>query len=162
MKTTGREEATRQPRSKLERQIQKTWACVLGVEEAIIGLDDNFFQLGGDSIAAMKVVAEARKAGVGLTVADIFRCPTLEQVAAQAHDLVQSSPEVVAPFSLLDGSSNISSLLRDISLQFHIETSIIEDAYRCTALQEVFCPCREYNQATILNKVSWSCRLTSN
>ncbi len=54
---------------------------VLNIDLASIGLDDDFFQLGGDSIAAMRVVGEARKLRVVLSVAAIFRQPTLRHLA---------------------------------------------------------------------------------
>ncbi|KAI0399423.1 hypothetical protein F4802DRAFT_612185 [Xylaria palmicola] len=75
------------PTSKSERQIQGIWAKVLNVELDSIGVNDSFFQLGGNSIAAMKVVAEAREAGLQIVVADIFRCPKLGQLAEQASAL---------------------------------------------------------------------------
>ena len=80
MQTAGRG-TKRQPTTQVERQMQTIWAQVLNIDPATIGLDDSFFQLGGDSIAAMKVVGEARKVGVELAVADIFRHPTLEHIA---------------------------------------------------------------------------------
>ena len=80
MQTAGRG-TKRQPTTQVEQQMQRIWAQVLNIDPATIGLDDSFFQLGGDSIAAMKVVSEARKVGVELAVADIFRHPRLEHVA---------------------------------------------------------------------------------
>jgi aryl carrier-like protein len=56
-----------------ERQLQRLWAQVLHLEPDSIGVDDHFFRLGGDSITAMKFVGEARKAGIPLAVADVFR-----------------------------------------------------------------------------------------
>ncbi len=69
-------------------------------------MDDGFFQIGGDSLAAMKVVSEARKAaGLTLTVADIFRCPTLRDVARQAVSVDNSVSGSVIPRTELDGPS---------------------------------------------------------
>jgi len=61
----------RQPSTEKEKTLQQLWARVLNIELDSIGLDDSFFQLGGDSIAAMKLVAEARQIGLHLVVADI-------------------------------------------------------------------------------------------
>jgi SAM-dependent methyltransferase len=47
--------------SEAEQRMQQLWARVLGIEPESIRLDDSFFRLGGDSIAAMKLVA--RRAG---------------------------------------------------------------------------------------------------
>ncbi|KAM6484704.1 hypothetical protein HDV62DRAFT_404496 [Trichoderma sp. SZMC 28011] len=61
-----------QPSTEAERQLQSIWAKVLAIEPSTVGLDDNFFLLGGSSIAAMKVSGEARKNGIELRIADIF------------------------------------------------------------------------------------------
>jgi len=73
----ARQRPKRQPRSESERQMQKIWARVLKLEVASIGMDDNFFDLGGDSITVMAVVAEARKVGLHLTATELFRHPSL-------------------------------------------------------------------------------------
>ncbi|KAI0568723.1 EntF Non-ribosomal peptide synthetase module protein, partial [Pyrenophora tritici-repentis] len=67
----------RQPATEAEQTMQQLWAHVLDIEQGSIGLDDSFFRLGGDSITAMKLVAEARKQSVHLTVASIFQHPRL-------------------------------------------------------------------------------------
>ncbi|KAG9375543.1 hypothetical protein A1F94_013893 [Pyrenophora tritici-repentis] len=56
----------RQPSTDKEKAMQQLWAQVLNIDADSIGLDDSFFRLGGDSIAAMKLVAEARKQNVHL------------------------------------------------------------------------------------------------
>ncbi|KAK1916806.1 hypothetical protein P3342_004361 [Pyrenophora teres f. teres] len=61
-----------QPSTPAERAMQQLWAGVLAIAPDSIGLDDSFFRLGGDSIVAMKLVGEARRAGMHLTVADIW------------------------------------------------------------------------------------------
>ena len=85
-RTAGRG-PVRQPVSEVERQIRKIWGQVLNIEPALIGLDDSFFDLGGDSIQAMKVVSEARKAGIELKVLDVFFQPELHKVVRQARTL---------------------------------------------------------------------------
>ncbi|KAF2098826.1 acetyl-CoA synthetase-like protein, partial [Rhizodiscina lignyota] len=50
----------------LERRLQGFWADVLGLGADSIGTQDNFFQLGGDSIAAMRLVSMARANGLDL------------------------------------------------------------------------------------------------
>ncbi|KAI0568548.1 PP-binding domain-containing protein, partial [Pyrenophora tritici-repentis] len=57
----------RQPTTAMEQALQQLWAQVLGIDADTIGLDDSFFRLGGDSIAAIKLVAKARKQGIQLT-----------------------------------------------------------------------------------------------
>ncbi|MDI1486221.1 MAG: Non-ribosomal peptide synthetase [Ramalina farinacea] len=81
---TSRQGPKQQPRSEVEQQMQGLWAQALAIEPATIGLDDTFFRLGGNSITAMKVVGKAREVGLQLTVADIFCCPSLQDIASQA------------------------------------------------------------------------------
>ena len=68
-----REEARgekREASSEQERQMQEVWKEVLGVEE--VGVDENFFELGGDSILSLQVVARARGEGVRVTPKQVF------------------------------------------------------------------------------------------
>jgi amino acid adenylation domain-containing protein len=78
-RTTGREPVQQQI-SEAEGQIRNIWGEVLGIEPDTIALDDSFFHVGGDSIAAMNFVGRARQAGLELTVAHIFRYPRLQDL----------------------------------------------------------------------------------
>ncbi|CAE7002873.1 Nonribosomal peptide synthetase 3 [Pyrenophora teres f. teres] len=89
---TSRQGRKRQPTTPAERAMQQLWAGVLAIAPDSIGLDDSFFRLGGDSIAAMKLVGEARRAGIQLTVADLFRNPRLDQLTAAATASTHASP----------------------------------------------------------------------
>ncbi|MEV5427836.1 non-ribosomal peptide synthase/polyketide synthase [Streptomyces sp. NPDC052701] len=72
--------AYRAPRTGPERVLAAVWAELLGVER--VGVDDNFFMLGGDSILSIQVVSRARAAGLALTPRDLFRHPTIAALAA--------------------------------------------------------------------------------
>ncbi|KAM5469141.1 NRPS cluster protein [Microsporum audouinii] len=74
-------QARRVPSSARERKLQQLWSSILKVDGSQIGLDDSFFRLGGDSVSAMRLVTSARKAGINLTVADIFRHPHIDEQA---------------------------------------------------------------------------------
>ncbi|CAE7221608.1 destruxin synthetase, partial [Pyrenophora teres f. teres] len=89
---TSRQGQKRQPTTPAERAMQQLWAGVLAIAPDSIGLDDSFFRLGGDSIAAMKLVGEVRRAGIQLTVADLFRNPRLDQLTAAATASTHASP----------------------------------------------------------------------
>ncbi|UJO16346.1 Peramine synthetase ppzA [Fulvia fulva] len=55
-----------------EEDVRRIWASALRIEPATIGRNDRFFDIGGDSITAMKVVLGARECGLRLTVRDVF------------------------------------------------------------------------------------------
>ena len=90
------------PGNLVEEVLATIWAEVLGVDQ--VGAADNFFQLGGDSILSITVLAKARERGFALSPQDFFRVPTLgdmarELMSASAPDLTSAGP--VPPFSLL-------------------------------------------------------------
>ncbi|KAK5988006.1 Nonribosomal peptide synthetase dtxS1 [Cladobotryum mycophilum] len=126
----------RQPQTHAERQLQSIWSQILGLELSSIGLDDNFFQLGGDSIAAMRVANDARKAGIQLAVADIFRYPTLHQTAQQSVQVKGGSSEVIKPFSILQNCPDIALLIKKVSIRYQLDAVTVQDIYPCTPLQE--------------------------
>jgi amino acid adenylation domain-containing protein/non-ribosomal peptide synthase protein (TIGR01720 family) len=70
------------PSTESEMLLQRIWARVLNKDAASIGIHNNFFRLGGDSISAMQVTSRCSAAGVSVTVADIFRHKTISQLAA--------------------------------------------------------------------------------
>ncbi|MFE3648649.1 amino acid adenylation domain-containing protein [Streptomyces sp. NPDC059152] len=63
------------PRNAVEETLAAVWAEVLDVER--VGVHDNFFTLGGDSIAGLQAAVRARKAGLRLASKDLFRLQTI-------------------------------------------------------------------------------------
>ncbi|KAK2746149.1 NRPS [Onygenales sp. PD_40] len=88
----------RQPGTKKGRKMQKLWSKVLKLPEASIGALDDFFELGGNSIIAMKLAASAHAAGLSVSVADIFGYPRLDDISDIAEDskVVQIVPRTVS------------------------------------------------------------------
>jgi amino acid adenylation domain-containing protein/non-ribosomal peptide synthase protein (TIGR01720 family) len=72
------------PRSEVEQTLVTIWQQVLGTQTPI-GIYDNFFALGGDSILSMQIVGRARQAGIGkLTAKQLFQHQTIAQLATIA------------------------------------------------------------------------------
>ncbi len=68
------------PLHQTEEVVRRIWREVLRKDE--IGPDDNFFDLGGDSLRAAQVIARTRElTGAGLTLAQVFAFPTIAQMA---------------------------------------------------------------------------------
>ncbi|WP_330286293.1 amino acid adenylation domain-containing protein [Streptomyces sp. NBC_00576] len=72
----------RAPGSELEKALCGVFAEVLGLDE--IGVDDDFFALGGDSIMAMQLVSRARAVGVRITPRLVLRHRTVAALAEVA------------------------------------------------------------------------------
>jgi non-ribosomal peptide synthase protein (TIGR01720 family) len=68
------------PRDAVERALAEIWAGVLGTDR--IGVHDNFFEIGGDSILSIQVVARANRAGLALTPDQLFQHQTVAALAA--------------------------------------------------------------------------------
>ncbi|WP_405655597.1 non-ribosomal peptide synthase/polyketide synthase [Streptomyces sp. RK9] len=90
------------PRPGAEECLAAIWAEVLGAER--IGARDNFFALGGDSILSIQIVSRARRAGLALTTKDVFRSPTVAELAlcataADPAEVLGADPPAQAPLT---------------------------------------------------------------
>lgn len=77
----------------LESRLQEIWMSVLGLPR--VGLHDNFFALGGDSIVSLQVVARAKRAGIDITNRQMFEHQTIAALAAVATNRNGSSPRPI-------------------------------------------------------------------
>ena len=126
----------RPPTTETEKSLAGLWETVLGMDTASIALDDNFFVLGGDSVSAMKMVAAARQKQIGLSVLDIFRQPSLSEMAKSCAFRDDEDDEEIEPFSLVANLESLDQLTGEIVQQCRVDKEQIADAYPCTALQE--------------------------
>ncbi|MGB3438459.1 MAG: amino acid adenylation domain-containing protein, partial [Actinophytocola sp.] len=107
----------------LERTLADIWRSVLGVD--LVGVGDNFFALGGDSIKFIAVLAAARAAGLDFTFQELFANPSIaELVAVVAHR---------DPGAATDAPARPFTLLADADRALLPEDAI--DAYPMSALQ---------------------------
>jgi non-ribosomal peptide synthase protein (TIGR01720 family) len=72
----------RPPRTPQEALLARLFAEVLGLPS--IGVDDRFFDLGGDSIRSLQLVSRARAEGLSITARDVFRYQTIESLISEA------------------------------------------------------------------------------
>ncbi len=93
------------PRNKLEESLCGIWQGVLGLKR--VGVHDNFFRIGGDSILSIQLVFSLRKAKLNVPTKAIFDTPTVAQLASylsgsQVNDLVQAESGLLSgQFDLL-------------------------------------------------------------
>ena len=83
----------RAPRTPQEALLCELFAEVLGL--ARVGVEDNFFALGGDSIVSIQLVSRARRAGLSITPRAVFQHQTVAALAAVAG----AAAELVSPAS---------------------------------------------------------------
>ncbi|MFM0502678.1 amino acid adenylation domain-containing protein [Paraburkholderia caffeinilytica] len=73
------------PRGATEIALAQIWADVIGLQLHEIGRSQNFFEVGGDSILGLRVVAKARKAELSITPKQLFQRLTLAELAERAE-----------------------------------------------------------------------------
>jgi acyl-coenzyme A synthetase/AMP-(fatty) acid ligase/aryl carrier-like protein len=95
--------APRAPGSTAEQTLCEVFTQVLGVEQA--GIDDGFFELGGDSIIAIQLVARARGRGLAITPREVFQHRTVASLATVARPV---DPEADAPCPAADDEPMVS------------------------------------------------------
>ncbi|HEX9981849.1 MAG TPA: amino acid adenylation domain-containing protein, partial [Thermoanaerobaculia bacterium] len=90
------------PVNPVEAQLAAIWAQLLKLER--VGIHDNFFAIGGDSILSIQAVSRANQAGIAITTRQLFEHQTVAALAAHAsngvtHEMPQG--EVTGGVSLL-------------------------------------------------------------
>ncbi|MEX2964149.1 amino acid adenylation domain-containing protein [Microbulbifer sp. TYP-18] len=118
------------PATDTEARLLALWQEKL--ERDNIGVEDNYFVLGGDSIRSIALVAEANAAGLTFAITDLFEHPTVRSLAA-AIDAGGATGvdegEAIAPFSLLSESERSA-------LEEHTALSTLEDAFPLSMMQQ--------------------------
>lgn len=139
LRGSGSETTKRLPTTDREAKLQHIWAQLLNIDPARIGLDDNFFRLGGDSIMAMNLVADVRRSGLMLSVATVFQNPKLCDLVEHLTE-VQFEDEggLIKPFALMPNhqDTGIDDTKLELAQLCHVDATSVEDAYPCTPLQE--------------------------
>lgn len=120
------------PQSETERIMCKLWKEILNIgDEASLTASDNFFHLGGDSIAVIRLIAGARKIGLSISSSQIFKTPRLGSIASCAKFTTDTRALSIAPFALPAGME-----LEEVASLCKVQVANIEDVYASTALQE--------------------------
>jgi amino acid adenylation domain-containing protein len=110
------------PTTTMEQSLAEIWSEVLGVQE--IGIDDNFFDLGGDSLRSVQVIAQAEERGLNIELQQLFQWQTIRELVAQISIQETASESLPAqPFSLISEQDRLK-----------LPTDL-EDAYPLARLQ---------------------------
>jgi non-ribosomal peptide synthase protein (TIGR01720 family) len=108
----------------VEQLLADVWCEVLGLDR--VGVHDNFFDLGGDSILAIRIVSRVRRVGLSLKPRHVFECQTIDELAlvvGASGSAAEAEPEAVGAVPLtpvqawffdqmLDNSSHFNQAFR--------------------------------------------------
>jgi amino acid adenylation domain-containing protein/non-ribosomal peptide synthase protein (TIGR01720 family) len=75
------------PRTGTEAVLARIWEDLLDLEQ--VGIEDNFFDLGGDSLLALRCIIQANRSGIGLAPNSIFRYQTIAELAFAAGEAAE-------------------------------------------------------------------------
>ncbi|MFE6829172.1 phosphopantetheine-binding protein, partial [Streptomyces sp. NPDC057690] len=104
--TTPQQPVTRkEPRDAVETALVELFSEVL--PERAVGIEDSFFDLGGDSLLAMRVMARVRRAfGVDLRVGALLEAPSVAELAVAVVEALLSEADPDQLESLLTGQED--------------------------------------------------------
>jgi amino acid adenylation domain-containing protein/non-ribosomal peptide synthase protein (TIGR01720 family) len=112
------------PQTEQEEKLIAVWEAVLGREQ--IGSKDNFFDLGGNSINSIQIVARLKQTGYVLTIKDVLLYPVVEDLARR-----------MAPLTRLPDQNAVTGIIPLSPIQHHFFNTPFEQRHH-------------YNQAVLL------------
>lgn len=146
------EEAFIPPRNAVEEALAAVWSAVLGVER--VGVNDNYFGLGGDSILSIRVRARAREKGLDFSLQQLFQHQTIRGLAA--HTKTVSSE----PASGDQSARGAATRLRLLTERDRARVpDYVEDAYQLSELQAGMVFHSEYSADYLTYVTSFHLRL---
>jgi non-ribosomal peptide synthase protein (TIGR01720 family) len=112
------------PATDVEQQLGEIWSELLRLNQ--VGIHDNFFALGGDSILAIQVIGRARQRGLRLHPHQIFQFQTIRELAAH----VEVGARAQAEQGLIEGETILAPIQRwffeqDFSEAHHWNQSVV-------------------------------------
>ena len=90
-----------------ESVMAQVWSDVLGIKE--VGIKDNYFALGGDSIKAIQIISKLRDKGININVKDILVYQTIEDIILNV-DIREETKEYEQ--SIIDGEVPLTPIQR--------------------------------------------------
>ncbi len=128
------------PRDTAEQAMAELWQRVLKIDK--IGVHDNFFDLGGDSVVAIQLVAQATASGLALTTQEVFEKQTVAALARLAIPYDPGAAVVAEPAEPAPAGGNFSvaglsqSSLERLLARLGDAAANVEDLYRLSPIQE--------------------------
>ncbi len=149
------------PRNAQEKFLVEVWCKVLGLSE--IGVLDNFFALGGDSLRGVQAIGQARALGLNLALVDLFAHQTIASLASLAQKNQPTRVKAAQqPFSLI--SAEDRALMPDSAIDayplsrmqgamfYHMQLAPESNVYHCTGTSHIGLK-RPFNEAAFRQAV---------
>ncbi|MBK9275966.1 MAG: amino acid adenylation domain-containing protein [Flavobacteriales bacterium] len=101
------------PTSAVQKTLANVWADLLGIDR--VGIDDNFFDLGGNSLLSIQCVAQLESHGLKLPIVKLYQHPTVRACAA----FLEGDASAVSPTDMAKarvGARHVSPEKRDVAI----------------------------------------------
>ncbi|KAI5804608.1 hypothetical protein EDC01DRAFT_427178 [Geopyxis carbonaria] len=124
------------PQTPLEERLRDLWAGILNIPATDISRGDHFFRLHGDSVAAIRLVSEARRGGLRLTSRAVFETPVLCELAVHLTSATPASTDDGVPAFSLIPTDLVTELRQEAAQQVGVGLEDVDDVLPCTPMQE--------------------------
>ena len=121
IKRESRKTGRKAPKKSVEEQLCDLFKSILSLDSFYA--DDNFFEMGGTSLSASKVIMQLMSKGIKVEYQDIFDNPTPEMLAEYIESLNRSKEDSAQNKSNANGDSEINELLKYNTLEFAPEVT---------------------------------------
>ena len=116
----------------MDLKLRNVWSQVLDIDDSDIDEDANFFEAGGDSVVALRLVATARDMNLSVDIEDVFNSPTLGGLAKKVQE--------ASPASKLEAAASEVSVLDQgtvgaFATACQVEPDTIEDIFPASQIQ---------------------------
>ena len=122
------------PSTPLQNQLHAIWSDVIGLPR--IGINDDFFELGGDSVMSIRIAAQAQALGLRMNPRELFLAPTIARLADAMLAKTESrrADGATAPDSLEpDLAADLERLRKMVG---DVAFAEFDDVYPLTPVQE--------------------------
>jgi acyl carrier protein len=80
------------PRNEIESKLCSIWEEILSLPSGRVGINDNFFHLGGNSILAIRLLSRMnREVCISVNISDIFKCKTVENLTKSLENNISEN-----------------------------------------------------------------------
>ncbi|KAJ3133087.1 hypothetical protein HDU90_006429 [Geranomyces variabilis] len=143
----------------IERKLAQVWAQVLRVPIEDIGRNTSFFALGGDSLSIIKTVTALKRAGLQISVAEMFAAQVL---GAAARIVDANGTKTFAPATVWPSHTVSDELLDDIKMNLDFSVLpenlvTVENVYPASPMQAAMVSSTVQNPTSYLNQLTWVC-----
>jgi acyl-CoA synthetase (AMP-forming)/AMP-acid ligase II/aryl carrier-like protein len=132
--------------------LRALWSEILGIEESSISEEQNFFDLGGNSVLAIRLAAKAKAKGWNLDAAAVFRDPTLQAMIQKCAERPQTTNHRVAVSTV-----DLKDLQGKAADACCVDTSLVQDIAPATPVQRALAS-MNHDQGLFVLSLTFSCQ----